>query len=138
MKQIILGLILVFVHTGIGLGEDTSLKKLESLSNNEYVEVLRVEEKNDGPDSDTYLTVSYRILKEFQEKNAGRYKIMITFYNAIDQPFDGKSKWVNKKLSGGEIGQMRFVPPMYSRSYKVWLPSKNVKVPVGTIIYKAD
>jgi hypothetical protein len=129
---------LVFIHSGIGWGENDSLKRLESLSNNDYVAVLSVEEESDGPGGETYLTISYRILKEFQEKNAGLYKIMITFYNAIDQPFDGKSKWINKRLSGGEIGQMRFVPPMYSRSYKVWLPSKNVHVPAGTIIRKAD
>ncbi len=138
MKKIILGLILIFVHAGIGWGENASLKKLEGVSNNKYVEVLRVEEKVDGSVSDTNITISYRILKEFQEKNAGFYKIMITFYNAIDQPFDGKSKWINKRLSGGEIGQMQFVPPMYTRSYKVWLPLNNVQVPAGTIIHRAD
>ena len=147
MKKVLIDFLALFlflfsgiwlVYAGLGWGENASLKKLESVSNNEYVEVLRVEEKNDGSVSGLNLTISYRILKEFQEKNAGFYQIMITFYNAIDQPFDGKSKWINKRLSVGNIGQMQFVPPMYTRSYKVWLPLNNVQVPAGTIIHTVD
>ena len=125
MKTIFLSLILIFVYAGPGWGDD-SLMKLDGVANNGYIEIVNVEEKSDGSGGDVFLNISYQVLRGFQDKNAGFYKIMVTYYNAIDRPFDGKSKWINKALSGGERGQIRFSPPMYTRSYRVWLPLKNM------------
>ena len=63
MKLIILGLTLVFVYAGTGWGENASLKNLEGVSNNGYIEVVNVEEKSDDPGGDVFLNISYQISK---------------------------------------------------------------------------